>query len=111
MKKIAALVIIVLIFCNAAVSFSEEGNQRVTLSIVNATKFEDVNFVLTNLRRSSQVSGLSISLSSKNLVELSGNYLGETESLIAEVQGLAQNRFSFEITKKPPNLLITLKKL
>lgn len=99
MKKISlTFICIMLLFSIGAIGQEEE--QPLTIAIVGTTSYNDVNLIIKNLKRSSQISRLSVSLSSRELTELSGSFHGSSESLIEEMQGLAQDRFSVETPKK-----------
>lgn len=85
------------------------------IAIVGSAKYQDVSFVITNLKRSSQINKLVVSTSGRNLVRLSGDYNGSKESLIDEITNLSQDRFHVEVIKpkrySPDTLSVTLKKL
>ena len=99
-------------------AFGQELNENypITIAIVGTASYNDVNLILKNLKRSQQINRLTISLSSKGLVELSGTFHGVKESLIEEISGLAQDRFTVEVQKQKgkqttPSLSITLRKI
>lgn len=104
-------------------SFSSFGQETqtsdeypLTITVVGTNNYSDVNLIIKNLKRSLQIGRLSLSLSSKDLSEFSGSYRGSAESLVEEIQGLAQDRFAVEVSKQKgkqsPNMLsITLRKL
>jgi len=114
-KKLFIFPFFLLIF-PLSLSGQEVVNYPVAIAIVGTSNYNDVDFVLKNLRRSSQISQLSIVLESKGLVELKGTYRGLSEGLIEEIRGLAQDRFAMEIQKpkgrQPSGFLsVTLRKL
>jgi hypothetical protein len=115
-KKIFLFIFLFSCFCLPAYTQNSGENYPLVIAIVGTTNYNDVSTILKNLKRSSQVSHLTISLSSKGLIELSGSYHGERDSLVDEVRGLAQDRFSLELQKQKGKqtsnaISITLRKL
>lgn len=86
-----------------------------TIAIVGTTNYSDVNVLIKNLKRSSQIGRLSASTSKRELSEFTGTYKGSRESLIDEITGLAQDRFAVELPKQKGKqsgvLNITLRKI
>ena len=86
-----------------------------TVAIVGTASYSDVNVMIKNLKRSSQIGRLSASQSKRDLSEFSGTYKGSPESLIDEVRGLAQDRFAVEVPKQKGKqsgaLNLTLRKI
>lgn len=86
------------------------------IAIVGTSRYQDTNFIVSNLKRSSQVLGISLSVSGRDFIEFKGRYSGSPDSLVEEIRGLAQDRFTVEVEKtkrsSPKNTLsITLKKI
>jgi len=115
MKKICAFAAsLALLLC--ALSYAQEsGEKPLSIAIVGVKNYNDVNLMIKNLKRSQQIKDLTVSLSSRELTELSGNYQGSQESLMEEIAGLAQDRFEVELSKKSRKadapLAITLRKI
>ena len=120
MKKII-FIIIILLFSSPHILLGQESSQVVSsypinIAVVGAANYDDVRFVLNNLKRSSQISQLVISTSSRGYVELSGIYNASKETLVEEISNLVQDRFSTEVIKQKGrqtsnNLSVTLRKL
>lgn len=86
------------------------------IAIVGTSRYQDTNFIVSNLNRSSQVLGISLSVSGRDFIVFKGRYSGSPESLVEEIRGLAQDRFEVEVEKNkkssPKNALsVTLKKI
>jgi hypothetical protein len=117
MKKKIFLLIFLFSCLGSPVYAQNSGeNYPLTIAIVGTTNYNDVSAILKNLKRSPQVSQLTISLSSKGLIELKGSYHGERDSLVDEIRGLSQDRFSLELQKQKGKqasnaISITLRKL
>lgn len=112
--------ILAIIFCILLSSHSvaEEGEapplnpkQAIKISIVGTSSYGDVKFIVDGIKRSGQVNKLVTSLSGRGLVELSGAFIGDPETVISDLQNLSQDRFEFEVTQREPILLLTLRKL
>jgi len=114
MKKLSIIFVsFLLLFSLGAVGQEEE--QPLSIAIVGTTSYNDANLIIKNLKRCPQINRLSVSLSSRELTELSGSFHGSTDTLIEEIQGLAQDRFSVETPKKTKKsgapFVITLRKM
>lgn len=88
----------------------------ISIAVIGTSSYSDVDFVLKNLKRSSQINQLSVALSSKGLVELKGSYKGQQDAMIDEIKGLASDRFAVEVGKQKGKqtsgaLSITLRKI
>ena len=116
MKKACFFIILFCLTCSSYLAGQEAANYPLNITIVGTTKYQDTDFIIKNLKRSPQVEGLVISTSGRNLVELEGFYHGSRDSLIEEINGLAQDRFEMEVQKpggkrSGEDLSVTLKKL
>jgi hypothetical protein len=104
---------------SAGQEISEAGpveSHPLKIAIVGTARYQDTNFIVSNLKRSPQILEISVSTSGRDLIELSGRYSGPPDSLIEEITGLAQERFTVEIEKRKrspsrDSLSITLKKI
>jgi hypothetical protein len=112
-----AAVVILISFCAQAqeAQYTVE-EHSLTISIVGAASYNDIRLMQSNLKRSIQITRLATSLASKGLVELTGTYTGDKDSLVDEIRGLAQDRFSVAVSKQKRNdseapLTVTLRKL
>ncbi len=90
--------------------------QPINITFVDASKYQDVNFIISNLKRSPHIVEISLSKSSRDLIEYTGKYKGSPDTIIEEISSLAQERFSVEIEKsrrlsKKDGLRLTLKKI
>lgn len=118
-KQILLIVFFILAipaFADCQEDASNFESHPIKITIVGSNKYQDVDYVVTNLKRSNYVNELVVSTSGRNLVGLSGTYTGSSEAVIDEVESLSQNRFEVEVIKSkrwrsPDTLSITLKKL
>jgi hypothetical protein len=112
-----AAIVVLISFCAWAQESQNTFEEHpLTISIVGASNYNDIRLIQTNLKRSIQITKLATSLASKGLVEFSGTYTGDKESLVDEIKGLAQDRFAVELSKQKGRdatapLTVTLRKL
>ncbi len=117
-KTLVLTIFALLSFLAAAQAQESQLSEDLPLSVtvIGAANFNDVRYLITNLKRSAQVTRLSPTLSSKGLIEYQGSYHGSSESLVDEIRGLAQDRFAVETPKQKGNksagqLSLTLRKI
>lgn len=114
-KEISLIAALASIFAAAASGAEEPSPPEQTpfvLAITGTRHRADVEAISKNAARIRGVSGLIETSASQNRVEFSGVYSGDVQSLLADIEGLAQDRF--EVHSKPDKggrLVITLRKL
>lgn len=115
MKKIFCLSVILIILSASFSGAEESASQEIlklNITFLGSSHYSDVNFMIKNIKRSSQIISLVPSGSTRGVVSFSGAFHGPSESLIEEIKGLAENRFSIEIPKqKKDSISITLRKI
>lgn len=83
-----------------------------SLLIVGTRHYADADVMSKNIRRIQKVQRLVQTVSSQNHVQFAGVYGGAPESLLADIQGLAQDRFEVQSRDdQARGLVITLRKI
>lgn len=94
------------------VAASEIPQTAFTLLIVGTRHYADVEVMRKNVGRIPKMQRLVETVSSQNHLQFSGLYGGEVDSLIADIQGLAADRFDVQARDdKARGLVITLRKI
>lgn len=82
------------------------------VDIIGAATYADSAVVQRGLEYADGVSSVTMTRSGRNYMQLVGLMTGEVDLLIADVRGLAQDRFSVETVRDARGqLVITLRKL
>ena len=107
------------LLATVSLSFAEDNNSqevvnsdKVTILIVGTKHFSDVNIIHKNIKKNNSIQNLLQTVSSQNHIALTGTFSGSADSVIADIEGLAQDRY--EVQKKNDKnqgLIITLRKI
>lgn len=95
-----------------AAASSEISQTAFTLLIVGTRHHADVEVMRNNVGRIPKMQRLVQTVSSQNHLQFSGLYGGAVDALIADIQGLAADRFDVQARDdKARGLVITLRKI
>lgn len=116
--------VLILIIAGTALFFSaraQEGSPAVapegvptafTLLIVGTRHYSDITVMEKNIRRIPKMQRLVQTVSNQNHVQFTGTYSGDADSLLADIQGLAADRFEVQSRDdRARGLVITLRKI
>lgn len=83
-----------------------------TLIISGTRHYQDAEVIRGNIARSPAVQRLVPTVSSQNHLQFSGAFRGDPEGFVADIQGLASDRFEVGSREDPARgLIITLRKM
>lgn len=83
-----------------------------TLIIVGTRHLPDIDVIKRNVQRIAGVGRLVPAVSSQNHLQFKGTFSGTREALVADIEGLAAERFDLKANDDPSgSLIITLRKM